>query len=39
MNNIVINESNEKIEKNVLKIAQGKMGKDKIAIWLKSRSK
>jgi len=39
MNNIIINETNEKIEKNVLKIAQGKMNKNEIAIWLKSKSK
>ena len=39
MNNVVFKESNEKIEKIVLKIAQGKMDKNEIAIWLKSRSK
>ena len=39
INNIVFKESNEKVEKNVLKIAQGKMDKNEIAIWLKSRSK
>jgi len=39
MNNVVFNESNEKIEKNVLKIAQGKMDKNQISTWLKSRSK
>ena len=39
INNVVFNESNEKVEKNILKIAQGKMDKNEIAIWLKSRSK
>lgn len=39
INDVIFDESNEKIEKIVLKIAQGKMEKNKIAIWLKSRSK
>jgi len=39
MNNIEIQESNEKIEKIILKIAQGKMNKKEIATWLKSKSK
>lgn len=38
MNNVLVNESNEKMEKIVLKIAQEKMDKAKISIWLKSKS-
>ena len=39
INNVVFNESNEEIEKIILKIAQGKMVKNEISTWLNSRSK
>lgn len=39
MNDVIFLETNEKVEKYVLKIAQGKMDKNEIAIWLEFKSK